>query len=235
MTVTDPFSPHYVYKRPVKEYQKVVADPSGDEKLSDARDIGNLRLNHSRLNLVSSLDPKDNTDIYKFTMVSPGPVRLGTGAIPDTLRVEVMDAKGKVIASNDENGDKAAYEKFMRMADDGDNGWARGDYYVKISRTDASDAKEKYSYAFQLQSGDDRFTHDYETIEQSFNPAKASSRSNPVDPVTEAMAKASVSGRLAASQAAASLLVDGYSNMQTIFDSYLASKGWGNGGGGFFA
>ena len=49
-----------------------------NDSLKTARDIGRVRLDHSRLNVFSFLAKGDTEDNYKFTVDSTGRLRLGT-------------------------------------------------------------------------------------------------------------------------------------------------------------
>lgn len=59
----------------VKVWEKKTTDTIADS-IQNARDIGQIRLNYSRLNLVTTLSKNEREDWFKFNVVSPGKLRL---------------------------------------------------------------------------------------------------------------------------------------------------------------
>lgn len=59
----------------VKAWDKTSVDIY-DESISNARDIGQIRLNYSRLSLVTTLSKNEREDWFKFNVVSRGNLRL---------------------------------------------------------------------------------------------------------------------------------------------------------------
>lgn len=59
----------------VKAWDKTSTDIY-DESIQNARDIGQIRLNYSRLSLVTTLSKNEKEDWFKFNVVSPGNFRL---------------------------------------------------------------------------------------------------------------------------------------------------------------
>lgn len=168
------------------------------EKLSDARDVGDVRLNNSRLNVFSSLKKEDKVDHFKFDIQSNGKFRIGMTDNPE-LRVELLNSRGKVIADGDANSGDALFHKFLELNEDGLE-LDKGTYYVRISRKSTDPDKTEYTYSLQLSMGD-TYIHDYDTLEKP--PAEA------FDPMTAALEGAVVPSRYGALQGAASLLTNG--------------------------
>ena len=76
---------------------KVWSKPSYDvhkEKLSDARDLGAVRLNNSRLNAFAALEVGDEVDHFSFWVQSNGKTRLGMTDDP-YLRVELLNSRAR--------------------------------------------------------------------------------------------------------------------------------------------
>ena len=61
-----------------------------DESISNARDIGQARLNYSRLNVVTTLSKNEHEDWFKFNVVSRGKLRLS--AVNLSAKKEEKDA-----------------------------------------------------------------------------------------------------------------------------------------------
>ena len=69
------------------------------DTLRTARDIGRVRLNHSRLNVFSSLAEGDQVDHFKFQVASRGKLRIGVFRDSET-RFEILNNRGRVIADS---------------------------------------------------------------------------------------------------------------------------------------
>ena len=168
------------------------------EKLTDARDIGAVRLNNSRLNAFSSLKKGDEVDTFKFDIQSTGPLRLGMTDNPE-LRVEIINSRGKTIADGDANSGDDLFKKFIDLNENGIE-LEKGTYYVRISRNSTDYKTTEYSYSIQLSMGD-TYIHDYDTLEKP--PAEA------YDPFQAALNGAVMPARYGSLQGATSLLTNG--------------------------
>ena len=158
------------------------------DTLRTARDIGRVRLNHSRLNVFSSLAEGDQVDHFKFQVASRGKLRIGVFRDSET-RFEILNNRGRVIADSKE-GTGRLLERFLRMVGDGEK-FKPGDYYLRVSRLDPKKTTDKRAYAVQLQMGPD-VKNDFDTTE--FN-AKGDKPALPsVDLTAGAMPSAAVTG-----------------------------------------
>lgn len=75
-TTTDKIGPSTWSSGP-KYWEKNVQDlPKAEDGFKEARDIGQARLNYSRLNAVGELSKNDTIDYYKFNAISRGKLRI---------------------------------------------------------------------------------------------------------------------------------------------------------------
>lgn len=169
------------------------------ETRQQARYLGGVKLNNSRLNAFSSLKKGDVEDFFSFKSYSRGPLRLGKSDDP-YLRVELMDTNGRVIADSDANSGKL-FDKFLEFNGDG----ARvepADFYVRVSRLEGDPNTTERSYSIQLSMGDE-VRHDFDTIEAAYTGS--------VDPIQAAMANSTPPAYIYSYSNTASLLNEGLS------------------------
>ena len=211
--------PYRAIQPDIKTWSKKTRDIH-HEKLSDARDIGAVRINNSRLNVFSSLKKGDEVDHFKFDVQSNGKVRLGMTDNPE-LRVEILNSKKKIIADGDANSGDKLFKKFLEMNENGID-MEKGTYYVRISRKSTDPNKTEYSYSVQLSMGN-TYINDYDTGE---NPPVKS-----YDPLKAAMGGAVASGRVLSLQSTTNLLSAG---MLSLLNGGKIGSDDGNGSSGLF-
>ncbi|MDH5188958.1 MAG: hypothetical protein OEW37_08390 [Rhodospirillaceae bacterium] len=189
------------------------------EKLSDARDLGAVRLNNSRLNAFASLEVGDEVDHFSFWIQSKGKTRLGMTDDP-YLRVELLDRQGKVLADSDANNSDALFNKYLEFNEFGLD-LKKDKYYIRVSRNPDFPKDERKNYSIQLAMGEN-FRNDYDTFEK---PAQGK-----FDPMQAALnaAGATAPSRVMALQSTTSLLSAG---MISILNN---GKIGSDGGGGLF-
>lgn len=153
-----------------KVFGKEVRDVTNDT-WTVARDIGQVRLQHSRLNVLTSLTAgSDQQDHFKFRVASPGPLRLG-GWNEETVRIQLLDDRGRVIADSSEDAGRRAKEAFARLtSDEGQEDFQPGQYIIRVSRLEGDDGMKEKPYALQLRMGEE-IKHDYDTTEVAAKPA----------------------------------------------------------------
>lgn len=176
------------------------------EELGDARYIGGVRLNHTRLNVFSRLaETTDEQDHFHFKVYSHGDLRLGMTDNPD-LRVQILDKRGKVIADNNPDADKDLFQKFREFNEEGSK-LVPGDYFLRVSRMDESTIDDQVAYSLQLSMGTAR--NDLDTVEYT---------ADPVDPVELALSRANANApaRVLTGMGAATLLSDGMLNFLAL-------------------
>ncbi len=135
-----------------------------NDSLKTARNIGRVRLDHSRLNVFSFLAKGDTEDNYKFTVDSTGRLRLGTWRDAGT-RFQVLNNRGRVIADS-KQGTGRAHEKYLRLIGGAKAGldFEPGEYFFKVSRLKSDETTPERAYAVQLQMGT-KIVRDFDTRE----------------------------------------------------------------------
>jgi hypothetical protein len=139
-----------------------------DDTAKSARDLGQARLDHSRLNLFTSLGPGDKEDNFKFKVPTPGTLRLGLWPA-DTTRIQLMDSRGKLIADSEGTGKvKETYENIITSK----KRVEVGEYFIRITRAESkTDLNEEIPYSLQVQVGSIN-REDYDTTEYVADPNK---------------------------------------------------------------
>jgi hypothetical protein len=176
----------------IQEFQKTVRK-SPSTLAGNATDIGILARGITRLNVVSTLDKKDNVDFYKFRLTSKGEVGMANVG-DDGVRVQIMTKLGSVVADSDTKAGSTheAYKKMMA----GELTMDAGNYTIRVSREKGSAAKGNKNYALQLSAGN--YTKDYDTVAQQPKPGDSPYQLS------------------AGQQASISLLSDGASSLSSI-------------------
>jgi hypothetical protein len=164
----------------VQEFEKTTNDVLYDNNAT-ARTIGQLRLNTTRLNVISALSPKDTIDTFTFTASTPGQTKLGllvndptaadqTADASGNVRIQIF-AKGKGLIADSDKDAGTAYTNYQALKN-GTYDMARGDYTIRVTRADGVDQQSKntYNYAIQLTQGD-TYKQDYTVTEQAYDPS----------------------------------------------------------------
>jgi hypothetical protein len=162
----------------VQEFERTSQDVLYDNNAT-GRQIGQLRLNTTRLNLISAMSSQDKVDVFSFNATS-GSTKINllvndpnatdqTKDASANLRVQIF-AKGKGLVADSDPGAGDAYKAYQSMKN-GQLDLAAGGYTMRITRADGVDtqAKNTYNYAIQLSQGD-KYTQDYTTTEQGYTP-----------------------------------------------------------------
>ncbi|HWU00043.1 MAG TPA: hypothetical protein VN229_20565, partial [Terriglobales bacterium] len=156
----------------VQDFQKASHDLKVDNRLT-ARNVGVLRHDNSRLNVISALSKDDNADFFAFKMSTTAEAKFGLltndGKDEASLRFQFLKKNGgAVVADSDPKSGKAkvAYDQLKA----GKFKLEAGDYVLRITRQDDSKAnlKTEYNYAIQLSSG--VYKNDFDTIEKGVDP-----------------------------------------------------------------
>jgi hypothetical protein len=156
----------------VQDFQKTSHDLKVDNRMT-ARNVGVLRRDQSRLNVISALSKDDTADFFTFKMAKGAEAKFSLmtsdGKDEKSLRFQFLNkSNGAVIADSDPGSGKAklAYDQFKQ----GKFKLEAGDYVLRITRQDDSKAnlKNDYSYAVQLSFG--LYRNDFDTIEQTVDP-----------------------------------------------------------------
>ncbi len=163
----------------VKVFEHVGRDVHKDT-MKTARNVGRVRLDHSRLNIFSFLAEGDAEDNFKFNVDSTGGLRLGTFRDAGT-RFQFYDNRGRLIADS-KQGTGREHNKYLRMigGEKGGEPFKPGEYFIKVSRLKNGETTPERGYALQLQMGD-TFFKDFDTKEldaKEFKPGDV----QPFDP-----------------------------------------------------
>ena len=162
--------------RNVQEFQKTTQDVLYDNNAT-GRSIGQLRLNTTRLNVISALNAKDKVDIYTFSATG-GETKLNllvndpSAADQEkdasgNLRVQIF-AKGKGLVADSDKTAGDAYDNYVALKN-GKFDLSSGQYTIRISRASGVDtpAKNTFNYALQLSQGT-KYTQDFSVTEQAY-------------------------------------------------------------------
>lgn len=189
----------------VQEFEKTSQDVLYDNNAT-ARQIGQLSLNSTRLNVISALNKADKVDTFslnvattgstKFSILvndpsNPNPLQDSSGKV----RVQIF-AKGKGLVADSDAGAGQANENYQALKN-GTFSMASGQYVIRVTRADGVDtqAKGTYNYAIQMTQGT-RYTKDFTTTEQAYTEGTddpfgiANNTNSPANILTDSLADA---------------------------------------------
>jgi hypothetical protein len=162
----------------VQEFERTSQDVLYDNNAT-GRQIGQLRLNTTRLNVISALGDKDKIDTFSFNATG-GTTKLNLlvndpSAADETkdasanLRIQIF-AKGRGLVADSDSGAGDAFTNYKALKN-GQFDLAAGGYTIRVTRAQGVDtqAKNTYNYAIQLSQGT-KYTQDYTTTEQAYTP-----------------------------------------------------------------
>jgi len=161
----------------VQEFEKTSQDVLYDNNAT-ARQIGQLSLNSSRLNVISALGAKDKVDTFSVNVSTRGNTKLSLlvndPSDPNPLqessgkvRVQIF-AKGKGLVADSDSGSATAYDNYKALKQ-GTFNMSSGQYIIRVTRADGADtqAKGTFNYALQMTQGT-KYTKDFTTTEQAY-------------------------------------------------------------------
>ncbi len=154
----------------VQSYRKDTRDVRFDNAIT-ARDIGVLKKNDSRLNVVSALTAGDAVDCFRFKVTTEAETKFGTltdaSASGPQVRFQIFLRGSNVLVAD--NGAKAAkdHKEAYDQLEEGSRKLVPGDYVVRITRDSekALDLNKTLNYAIQLSQGS--YRNDYDTVEKA--------------------------------------------------------------------
>ena len=160
----------------VQEFAKTTQDVLYDNNAT-GRPIGQLRLNTTRLNVISAISAKDKVDVFTFNATG-GTTKLNllvndpsaadqSKDASGNLRIQIF-RNGKGLIADSDKGSGDAYSTYVALKN-GKLDLASGQYSIRVSRADGVDNLQKntYNYAIQLSQGE-RYTQDYTVTEQGY-------------------------------------------------------------------
>ncbi|CCG41034.1 hypothetical protein [Magnetospirillum molischianum] len=164
----------------VKAWQKLVAHPESQTSLS-ATDIGWVKRNDSRLNVVSNINKDDKEQDLKFRVMTSGNLSFTTQS-DKAIRVQLMNQNGQMIADSDSKSGKL-FDNYQSLLTSNLTVQA-GTYIIKVTRDASIPPKADLNYAVQVKMGD-TFNNDYVT--RIAAKQKTSAVSQTLNPVTGLM------------------------------------------------
>jgi hypothetical protein len=164
-----------------RAWQKLVKHPEGQSRLN-ATDIGWVKRNNSRLNVVSNLNKDDKEQDLKFNVVTAGNLSF-TSQSDKAIRVQLMNQNGQTVADSNPTSGKL-YENYQSLQSSKLT-VNTGTYIVKITRDATVPASTEVNYAAQIKMGD-TYTDDYVT-RIAAKPKTETSISMTANPITGLM------------------------------------------------
>jgi hypothetical protein len=144
----------------LKAWKKTVYE-TPNQNNANATDIGWLRENDSRLNVVSELTKYDKQQVYKIRALTDGKFGIGSQSDKD-IRVQVYDANNRVIA--DSKNDMGQASKNWDLIKHSNYDMKKGTYYVKVTRDSKVATDAVVHYALQMKQGSS-YKNDYVTTQ----------------------------------------------------------------------
>lgn len=161
----------------VQEFEKTSQDVLYDNNAT-ARQIGQLSLNSTRLNVISALNKADKVDTFSLNVATNGSTKFSilvndpsdSNPLQDSsgkVRVQIF-AKGKGLVADSDAGAGQANDNYKALKN-GTFSMASGQYVIRVTRADGVDkqAKGTFNYAIQMTQGT-RYTKDFTTTEQAY-------------------------------------------------------------------
>lgn len=142
-----------------------------NEGRADARYIGLLDQNRTRLNINSALTRRqDDQDVFRFRVTRGGKLGIGATVIKEgavsnerngDIRIEILDRSRRPIADSKATSGalKENYQKIQADKYELQN----SDYYIRITRDKSIPKTEAVQYSIQLRNG--TFREDFDTLE----------------------------------------------------------------------
>lgn len=173
----------------VKAWQKTIQE-TFDQTQATATDIGWVRNNDSRLNVVSSLTSLDKVQYFKFNSVSTGQFGFTTQSSA-AVRVQIYDPHNRLVADSQANQGVAStnYQNMLHSI----YNIQTGNYVIKVTRAPTTDPNAVVQYAMQMKTGS-TYANDYVTTQAPLTQDQiASALENPTsqtDPTTSIITSA---------------------------------------------
>jgi len=161
----------------VKVWEKTVYE-TPNQTFANPTDIGWLRNNDGRLNVVSNLTPHDKQQVYRIATLTKGTMAFGMQSDKDegeqsekkdAIRIQFYDIYKRLIADSASGKGKAS-EAFEAMKTSSYS-MKKGTYYMVVSRAEGIDPKADVKYAVQTRLGE-LYKHDYVTTQSPLTEEK---------------------------------------------------------------
>lgn len=225
-----------------KVWQKSVTDVNDvDEKFSNARDIGYVRLNQYRATVLGGLKKFDSSDLYKVQVQSNAKLSVSLRSVTDDsekglddeetssdnlldftaegMKLEFIsvDRYGREVVIGDSSASEGSkLRDNMDSLLKGEYRAKTGNYYVRVSRADDVSSNKEIQYALQVQQGTPK--HDYISQEASSSDTRNKTYTKVPATTTSSTLSSSTSAAVLSAQGAASILSAGYENIASIYN-----------------
>lgn len=153
----------------VQEFEKDTRDVK-IESSATTRNIGVLQKNKTRLNVFSSLSAGDAVDGFQFRVTDKTATTFSilnaSQDDQDKLHFQIYyKSTGRILADSDPKSGDA--NQVFQALQDGTFEMEKGDYILRVSRTDdtGTSRNKEYNYAVQLTQG--VYSQDYDTVERA--------------------------------------------------------------------
>ncbi len=151
-----------------RQFSRTTTD-SADESFANARFIGELAKDKTRLAVVSALTRADPVDNYRFRVkasIADKTVEFGlTGSFDSKqVRIQILEKNGKIIADSEAKfGDRKNNFEALQLSK---LKLGTGEYILQVRRATGVLSREEPNYLIQMQSVGGKFREDYQTIER---------------------------------------------------------------------
>jgi hypothetical protein len=153
----------------VQEFEKDTRDVKVESSIT-ARNIGTLKKNATRLNVFSSLSSGDSVDGFQFRVNEKTATTFSIlNATPEDegkLHYQIYyKSTGRILADSDPKS--GAANTVFQALQDGTFEIEKGDYILRVSRTDNTGANRNKEYNYAVQLGQGLYSQDYDTVERA--------------------------------------------------------------------
>ncbi len=132
-----------------KVWQKNLYDVA-DQTTANATNVGFVRQNDSRVDVISTMDKGMTQQVFSFQNVTTAKTQLSSQGTSN-LRVQVLNQGGQVIADS-KSGMGAASKAYTALTN-GTYNLKAGTYYVSVQRQQGAPATSTAAYNFQVKQG----------------------------------------------------------------------------------
>ncbi len=135
-----------------KVWEKAYYDVA-QQTMNSATNVGFLRQNDSRIDIMSNMDKTTNTQYFYFQNLSSTKTKflMYAGKHINYFRVQILSQSGQVVADS-KSGMGAASKNYTALSK-GTYELKQGNYFVKVERTSAAPQNEQINFTAQLSQG----------------------------------------------------------------------------------
>ncbi|MGE4350974.1 MAG: hypothetical protein AB7E52_02160 [Bdellovibrionales bacterium] len=131
--------------------------------MDDAVNLGTLTTNQTQLDAKGQISRLNSTHYYAFALDGNSmKMNFTNNSGTSTIRVQVLDSEGTVIADNSNLADEKLQTAYKNLTSEDGLDAEAGDYYLKVTYDPLALKSAVQTYSFGLYSGT-RFTQSYQT------------------------------------------------------------------------